>query len=651
MSSNENWDSGSGGSSLRSRRRSQRRSVSAIPENEEDSESGGSLLRTRRRSQRASVSVIDENEDASEWSIRSSFRDIKLSRSEMAAIERASEETQDPDVAKLKASHSSNSMQLDSKQLDVLKDFLFDSWSLDSPEGNRRDASTSSIDVDLGSVFETTFDLTEDRLRRLFDLFDESNDGTISYDELKLGFKYHGSNFGMSKLDDRTFSALVGYLDADDSGEITFEEFSEGIRLLMLRAILQQVNRSGSSSKDAVITQVYDYNITKLSRYLLQGKGQVQQRTVSFVLSKPLIDFFLSERGDEVSVRWINITGKKASSIIKMMALKYRLHPLALEDALERFDHRPKADSYDKHYFIMVPVFYLKGDEKALDPAPCKEKECSWYERFLGGGDTSSETNSDDELSIDEDDGAENNLIGVHMTSIFITRPSGKTVITFNNDITFKDDKNDGMCWQKLHDELKKDYSKLRQYDGQYLAYRLLDESVDKIGEIVKKLKILTKKEKRSLERNHYRDLDRIHSLKQEMYSMNRKFKPFLRLLVHVIEDDSFSPGASIYLRDVLDNLEIHDDDLKALIAKCDDMDEEAEKLQAKQMDSTLYTLTVATVTILPAQFLTGVWGMNFETMPELKWQYGYSIFWVLAICTSIFTISILNFSRRSTNF
>jgi len=589
-------------------------------------------------SQRPSVSAIAENDDESEWSFRSSSREIEFGR--RASI---SQETN--------RRASVSGLQINATQLEILKDFLFDSWTIDSYQRAPFFVSASSIKQESGStepIFETTFDLTEDRLRRLFDLFDKSNNGLITYDELKLGFKYHGADFGMSSLDDRTFLALINYLDADNSGEITFPEFSEGIRLLMLRSIMQQVNRSGST--DAVVTQVYDYNITRLERYTLQGQGQLQQPRSSLVYteSKPLINFFLHERGDEVSVRWINITGEKASNIMKMMALKYRLHPLALEDALERADHRPKADSYDGHYFIMVPVFYLK--EQKVDVTRTKKERLSFYKKLFGGNRYSlSETSSvatNDSISTQEEEENESNLIGVHMTSIFITRPNGKTVITFNNE-----QNNDGRCWQTLQEELKKDYSKLRQYDGQYFAYRLLDEAVDKIEDIVKKLKGVIKAEKKALVRDHYRDLEHIHALKQEMYSMHRKFKPFLRLLVHVIEDDTFSPGASIYLRDVLDNLERNDDDLKNLIEQCDSVDDEADKLQAKQMDSTLYTLTVATVTILPAQFLTGLWGMNFDFMPELHFRYGYLLFWIASIVSGVLTLSLLNYSRRARNY
>mmetsp|Transcript_5785 Transcript_5785/g.14443 ORF Transcript_5785/g.14443 Transcript_5785/m.14443 type:complete len:335 (+) Transcript_5785:834-1838(+) len=324
---------------------------------------------------------------------------------------------------------------------------------------------------------------------------------------------------------------------------------------------------------------------------------------------KSLIDFFLEEREAEVAVRWINITGKKASNIMKMVALKYRLHPLAIEDALERTDHKPKADSYDGHYFIMVPVFQLNKEEmRNGTPVAEQHTNRAWYNRLFNTQRHSTDKKDDnsvldDEMSIDEetDSSLDKKFIGVHMTSIFITKPGGRTVITFNNE------RSDERPWCILQSELKKEYSKVRQYDGQHLAYRILDVAVDIIGEIVVKLKTIVRKETKSVAKEHYRDLNRIDSLKDQMHSMNRKFKSFERLLKHVIEDDSFSPEASIYLRDVLDNLEIHDEDLKSLIAKCNSVDEDAEKYQAKKMDNTLYTLTVISAVFLPAQFLTGV--------------------------------------------
>jgi magnesium transporter len=41
--------------------------------------------------------------------------------------------------------------------------------------------------------------------------------------------------------------------------------------------------------------------------------------------------------------------------------------------------------------------------------------------------------------------------------------------------------------------------------------------------------------------------------------------------------------------------------------------------------------LTVVSVVFMPLTCLVGIYGMNFETMPELKWGFGYLYFWTLA--------------------
>jgi magnesium transporter len=54
--------------------------------------------------------------------------------------------------------------------------------------------------------------------------------------------------------------------------------------------------------------------------------------------------------------------------------------------------------------------------------------------------------------------------------------------------------------------------------------------------------------------------------------------------------------------------------------------------------------LTVVSVIFLPLTFLCGVYGMNFEFLPELSWRYGYAWFWSLAL---IIVLTIVGLSRR----
>lgn len=54
-------------------------------------------------------------------------------------------------------------------------------------------------------------------------------------------------------------------------------------------------------------------------------------------------------------------------------------------------------------------------------------------------------------------------------------------------------------------------------------------------------------------------------------------------------------------------------------------------KVANKQAD-VLYVLTFVTILLAPLQILTGLYGMNFDYIPELHWENGYAYFWSLAL-------------------
>jgi magnesium transporter len=53
---------------------------------------------------------------------------------------------------------------------------------------------------------------------------------------------------------------------------------------------------------------------------------------------------------------------------------------------------------------------------------------------------------------------------------------------------------------------------------------------------------------------------------------------------------------------------------------------------QGQRMNEIMKMLTVVSSLFIPLTFIVGVYGMNFEFMPELKWRSGYFVIWSIML-------------------
>jgi hypothetical protein len=226
-------------------------------------------------------------------------------------------------------------------------------------------------------IFESSFDLTDERLRYIFDMLDSEETGRISYDSLRHGLDMHSFSEATSHpaqqhhplyLTQFSFDRLVELLDVDESQDITFAEFSQGLRYLMLRALFPS---DTSSTQVQSTIEMLDYDAQHLERRIVvhdndetdakdarskskTGEAAAAARFLNFSAShaattvQPIspTDFYFQDRPEWVQTRWINVSGAKSSVTLKRLAVRYMLHPLALEDALSPDQHRPKAEVY-----------------------------------------------------------------------------------------------------------------------------------------------------------------------------------------------------------------------------------------------------------------------------------------------------------------
>ena len=124
--------------------------------------------------------------------------------------------------------------------------------------------------------------------------------------------------------------------------------------------------------------------------------------------------------------------------------------------------------------------------------------------------------------------------------------------------------------------------------------------------------------------------LDRIFALKKDVMQLRRICVPQREIINRLAraEFKVVSPRAAVYFRDIYDNL------YRIVEASFSYQDMTQSTLDAylsavsNRLNETMKRLTVIGALLMPLTVITGVYGMNFEFMPELKWNYGYVFVW-----------------------
>lgn len=194
-----------------------------------------------------------------------------------------------------------------------------------------------------------------------------------------------------------------------------------------------------------------------------------------------------------------------------------------------------------------------------------------------------------------------------------------------------------------IRERLKIGQGITRQNGADYLLYRMLDMLVDQyfivLDEVNDRLESL---QTRVLETPNDRDiLPEIFATRQELLVLRKSILPLRDVLSALERRDSpiIQAATRAYFRDVYDHT-LH-------VAESIDMLRELEtaslevylsRLSLKQND-VMRVLTVFSTIFLPLTFLVGIWGMNFDNMPELRWQWGYFVALGFMAVVSIFML------------
>ena len=275
---------------------------------------------------------------------------------------------------------------------------------------------------------------------------------------------------------------------------------------------------------------------------------------------------------DPNMVKWINVDGIHKVELIEAIGKKYNIHPLTLED-IANTAQRPKFEDYDNYVVAIMKMIY--------------------YDTALRS----------EQLSVILMDGM---------------------VISFQ-------EVHGGDAFDLIRNRLRTGKGRIRKMKADYLANALIDAVVDCYFSILEKIgdKIDTLEED-MISNPSKETMHELHSMKREMIFLRKSVWPIRELISNLerSETELITPSTDIYLRDlhdhsvrVIDTVETYRDLLSGM------MDIYLSSVSNK-MNEIMKVLTIITTIFVPVTFIAGVYGMNFENMPELHSKWGYAITW-----------------------
>lgn len=246
----------------------------------------------------------------------------------------------------------------------------------------------------------------------------------------------------------------------------------------------------------------------------------------------------------------------------------FHFHHLAIEDCLH-FLQRPKVDYYDD-----VSFFVLQGiNQKTLDPEE--------IDLFLGP----------------------NYIVSFHLA------PSMEISEVWNRIANGRKDLDKGPV---------------------FILYLIMDKLVDQFFPCV--YQIEDELGKIDEDDRPIRSVDdvihQIFEIRSSLHKIRRIITPMRDLLYRMLNSRRIQgiQEQIVYFTDVYDHLLKLSEMIESNREISADLRDSYNSLNANRMNKIMKTLTVITTIFMPLTFIAGIYGMNFENMPELSWPYGYFI-------------------------
>ena len=289
-------------------------------------------------------------------------------------------------------------------------------------------------------------------------------------------------------------------------------------------------------------------------------------------------------------VAWINMSGIHDIGIMEDFGEQFGIHSLVLEDILHT-GQRPKMEDYGEYIFFLLQMFMFDDETRGI-----KVEQVSF-------------------------------ILGPRFV------------------ISFQEREEDVL--ELIRERLRKSKGRIRKMGADYLFYSLMDAIVDyyfvvleRIGERIEVL------EEELVAAPGPDTLAAIHALRREMIFFRKSTWPLREAISRLQRTGSplIDESVNIYIQDVYDHVIQTLDTVETYREMVSGMLETYLSSVSNRMNEVMKVLTIIATIFIPLTFIAGIYGMNFEYMPELGWHWGYYTVWGVMAAAAL---AMVYFFRR----
>ncbi len=278
----------------------------------------------------------------------------------------------------------------------------------------------------------------------------------------------------------------------------------------------------------------------------------------------------LKEFENKATVTWLNIIGVEDKKLLQHIGERFQIHPVVLED-IQNTVQRPKIEDYGSFLFFTLRMMRWSEDESEI---------------------------ISEQLSI---------IVGKGFVISFQEQP--------------------GDVFESIRTRIREGKGRVRRQSADYLGYALLDMVIDTYFLIMERLEdIMEDIEEGIVDGEGHKVMEKLRMVRKKFISIRRAVWPLREVMNQIQKQDLqlIESSTRIYFKDLYDHVLRIIDTLELMKETSSALADSYQTELSNDMNSVMKVLTIIATIFIPLTFIAGIYGMNFEHMPELAVPWAY---------------------------